>query len=200
MSRKRGKKVVEAGARKVRLKTSIQHVILHTVAAAGLLSVALLAPNALQVLRMFDRGRARRMNPKYLFAPAFQRLLMKGLVVFEEGKHGKSVRLTEAGEYELARMVARRPDTRTHRRWDGRWRLVIYDIREERTWARVQLRELLRTYGFHKLQNSVWVYPYDCEALVILLKSNFKIGWEALYLVVEKIEGDELLKKHFGLK
>ncbi len=97
-------------------------------------------------------------------------------------------------------MVASSPDTRKHHRWDKRWRMVVYDIKENRRGVRVKLQELLRGFGFYKLQNSVWIYPYDCEALMILLKADFKIGTDVLYAVVEKIENDQKLKTHFGLK
>lgn len=196
----RTKKIVEAEARRVRRRTSIQHVLLHTIAAAGVLSVALLAPNALQMLSMFDGGKARRMNPKYLFPSAFDRLLAKGLIRIERTGKGSSVRLTEDGKIELAKHVARRPDPRTHRRWDKRWRMVIYDIREQHKAVRLRLKELLCAFGFYRLQDSVWVYPYDSEALLILLKAHFRIGNEVRYLVVEHIENDRKLKSVFGLR
>jgi CRISPR/Cas system-associated endoribonuclease Cas2 len=192
-------KPVEEGARVVRRKTNIQHVLLHTIAAAGVLSVAMLAPNALQVLRMFDKGKNRKMNPKYFFGTVFEKLLAKGMVTIDQSKNGKRVRLTEHGKHELARMVAQNPDQRAHKRWDRRWRMVIYDIKEERKVVRMRLQQLLHSFGFYKLQNSVWVYPYDCEALLILLKADVKIGNEVLYMVVEKIENDQRLKKHFEL-
>lgn len=198
--KKKTKKIVEEGAKKVRFKTNIQHVVLHTVATAGVLSLAALAPNALQVLGMFDGGKKRIMNPKYLFGTAFEKLLLKGMIIIEHAEHGKRVRLTEKGKHELARMVARNPDTRIHKRWDKRWRMVTYDINEKRKVVRRKLQELLHAFGFYKLQNSVWVYPYDCEALLILLKANYKIGGEVLYAVVEKIENDQKLKDHYGLK
>ncbi|MEK7118777.1 MAG: CRISPR-associated endonuclease Cas2 [Patescibacteria group bacterium] len=200
MTRKHIEGVVEREARAIRRRTNIQHVLLHTISVAGVLSVALLAPNALQVLKMFDRGKARAMNPKYLFGSAFTKLLLKGHIVVENTGHGKRIRLTEIGEQALAQMISRHPDTRKHKRWDKRWRLVIYDIRERQRRIRMRLQELLLRFGFYKLQNSVWVYPYDSEELVILLKANFKVGQEVLYLVVEKIENDRPLKEYFGLK
>ncbi len=200
MERKKHRKIVEEGAKVVRRRTNIQHVLLHTIASAGVLSVALLAPNALQVLRMFDAGKARQMNPKYLFGSAFEKLLQKGMVKIEMTSRGKRVRLTELGEHEFARMVARHPDRRVHKHWDKRWRMVIYDISEEKKHIRLRLQEMLREFGFYKLQNSIWIYPYDCEALMILLKADFKIGGEVLYAVVEKIENDQPIKKYFALK
>jgi len=58
---------------------------------------------------------------------------------------------------------------------------------------------MLQNVGCVRLQNSVWVYPYDCEEVVELLKANYKIGEELLYIIAEKIEGDQWLKKYFKL-
>lgn len=192
-------KGVEHRARIVRRNTNIQHVLLHTVAIAGFLSVALLAPNALQVLKTFDRGKARRMNPKYLFASTLQKLLLKRHLEFVTKGGTKHLHLTEEGKRELALMVVRQPDSRSHTRWDRRWRMVIYDIKESRKLKRNTLKGLLRNFGFKRLQDSVWVYPHDCEALVMLLKADFQFGQEVLYVVVESIENDALLKKSFGI-
>lgn len=43
------------------------------------------------------------------------------------------------------------------------------------------------------------MYPYDCEDLVTLLKADFKIGKELVYMIVENIEYDRDLKKLFCL-
>ena len=59
---------------------------------------------------------------------------------------------------------------------------------------------MLRAIGFYKLQASVWVYPYDCEDLIVLLKKDFLLGKEVAYILAEEIEGEWILKKHFGLK
>lgn len=197
--KKGNKKIIELGAKIVRRRTNIQHVLLSTIATAGVLSVMLLAPNALQVLRMFDKGKSRKMNPKYLFGSAFEKLILKKLIKIEVAGEHKRVRLTKEGQHELAMMIARNPDKRMHQRWDKRWRMVIYDIKESHKHSRVKLQALLRVFGFYKLQNSVWVYPYDCEALMILLKADFKIGNEVLYVVVEKIENDKHMRKYFNL-
>ena len=54
--------------------------------------------------------------------------------------------------------------------------------------------------GFVRLQDSVWVYPYDCEDLIVLLKADFKIGKDVLYMIVDEMEGDTHLRKEFGLR
>ena len=57
----------------------------------------------------------------------------------------------------------------------------------------------MQEYGFIRLQDSVWVYPYDCEDLIALAKANFRIGFDVLYMIVERIERDTHLREHFAL-
>ncbi len=193
---------IEQEAKQIRTKTSIQKILLQAIATAGFLSIALLAPSALQLLAQREEGagRKRRMNPKYLIDNAFNKLLTRGHIRLEIGAHGKVARLTNEGRHALGRMIATAPDTRKHKRWDKRWRMVIYDIKEKRRGTRVALQRRLRSFGFYQLQASVWLYPYDCEALLVLLKAEFKIGQDVLYGVIEKVEGDKQAKEYFGLK
>ena len=53
--------------------------------------------------------------------------------------------------------------------------------------------------GFVRLQDSVWVYPYDCEDLITLLKADFRVGKDVLYLIVDSIENDKYLRAEFNL-
>src|SRR3989344_7150077 len=44
-------------------------------------------------------------------------------------------------------------------KWDGLWRLVVFDISEENRKLRDLLRRKLRSLGFAMFQKSVWVTP-----------------------------------------
>ena len=57
----------------------------------------------------------------------------------------------------------------------------------------------MREIGFVRLQDSVWVYPYDCEDFIALLKAELKIGRDVLYAIVDTIEHDKNLRQHFNL-
>lgn len=46
--------------------------------------------------------------------------------------------------------------------WDGRWRLVIFDIPEKRRSARDLLRSKLKQWGFVHWQKSVWACKANC--------------------------------------
>ena len=75
----------------------------------------------------------------------------------------------------------------------------MFDIEESRNVLRNKIRKTLAAIGFLRLQNSVWIYPYPCENLIALLKADFQIGSELLYITADSIEYDIELRKSFDL-
>jgi DNA-binding transcriptional regulator PaaX len=176
--------------------TKIQKVVLQTIATAGILSVALLAPNALQALKIFGINKKSKINRERSINISRERLIKKGLV--EYSKNGM-LSLTITGQKQLAKIERMEFKVKIPKKWDGKWRVLIFDIQERKRLTRDKIRVTLNYIGFIKLQNSVWVYPYDCEDLITLLKADFGIGREVLYMIVDKIENDKTLRSHFKL-
>lgn len=178
-------------------RIDVQRVILGIIGMAGLISLAVMAPNAIQMLRIFKKRNPRHRSIPYIEG-AVGKLQKRGWVELKE-RNGKSfVRLTEKGEWELLKYKLKEK-TLHKKNWDGKWRLVIFDIKESRRIIRDRIRTDIITFGFVRLQDSVWVYPHDCEDLVVLLKAHCKIGKEVLYVISEKIENDGWLKRKFNL-
>ena len=66
-------------------------------------------------------------------------------------------RLTWHGR--LHALGGRDPQTRWSREWDGRWRLVLFNVPTAQNSHRDRLRRFLRDKGFGYLQKSVWITP-----------------------------------------
>lgn len=185
----------ERTAKRVRL-SRIQKAILGTVALAGVLSIAALAPNAAQLLHPLSKRLTRSQENSIKRA---RRLLeQKGLLSSEDSRLSH-LKLTSKGLALAAKIQHENYKIKPQRRWDGKWRVLIFDIPEKRRLTRVRIRLTLRNIGFARLQDSVWIYPYPCEEFVALLKEDFKVGYSVLYLVVEELEGDSRLRRTFGL-
>lgn len=107
--------------------------------------------------------------------------------------------LTRRGEALLRQWELRAQARKKPRKWDGKWRVLIFDIPERRKTLRSQIRRTLVEIGFVRLQDSVWVYPYDCEDFLMLLKADFRVGRELLYMIVDSLENDNHLRRSFGL-
>lgn len=181
-----------------KIRTSkIQGTILQTIAAAGILSVAILAPNAVKVISStFGLDKIISKNTKRSINESRSRLIKKGLVTYSKDGF---LSLTPLGIKVLEKLERRNFKIAKPKKWDGKWRVLIFDIKETHRGIRDNIRKTLNQIGFIKLQNSVWVYPYDCEDYITLLKTDFKIGKEVLYMIADKIENEKTLLKHFDL-
>lgn len=187
---------VEAEAKKKRRTRTIQNAVLMTVSIAGIIAIAAVAPNAAQLLK--TSGALARL--RYRAKTSLGRLKQKGEIEFVERDGKKYARLTEKGERTLALYKEKlRMTERPRKRWDKRYRLVIFDVPEKRRSTRERIRREVRGAGFLRVQDSAWIYPYDCEEFIALLKAELKIGKDVLYAVIESIENDRWIRKHFDL-
>jgi CRISPR-associated endonuclease Cas2 len=177
--------------------TKIQKAILAVIANAGLLTVAALAPNVLQSLQTFGLIPKTKRDKNHSINMSRDRLLKAGLIKYSEEHY---LCLTSAGEKVLKKFEFSNYNIVKPKRWDGKWRMLIFDIKEYHKPIREKVRNTLISIGFMKLQNSVWVYPYDCEDLITLIKADLAVGKEVLYVIADKIENDKNMLTYFGLK
>lgn len=189
--------ILERSARHDRRLGAFQKALLTAVVLGGVVLIAAVAPNAAQLLRFFP-GYKKGAKFNYQYKSALSRLAAKGCVVFVEKDGKRYARITEKGK-RMLQMETEKTAIAKKRRWDRRWRVVIFDIPERRKSVRVSLRRFMEEYGFVRLQNSVWIYPYDCEDLVALAKTNLRLGADVLYMIVERLERDNYLREHFSL-
>lgn len=188
---------LEEKTRRIVKRTKIQDAVLVSLYGAAAAALVLAAPNAVQILKSVDLNMARKRHPARRMSQALSRLVARGLI---RRAGGHRFELTEKGKRYATLMDQRgRLQFARERKWDGRWRIVIFDIWERRREARDRLRTRLQTIGFVKVQNSVWAYPYECEELIAFAKTELKLGKGLLYLIAEGIEGDGELRERFGL-
>lgn len=115
---------------------------------------------------------------KASLAQALKRLRENGLVDFVDDEK-IMVRLTDQGREKAVLAKIKLDD----RKWDGKWRLVIFDVPEKRRAVRDLLRSKLKQWDFIHLQQSVWASKKDCAAVLRdFIKS---VGIEDWVMVVE---------------
>ena len=87
------------------------------------------------------------------------RSLKAGYIEKIEKKGSVYIRITSQGQERIQRDF---PLLDFHRkRWDGKWRIVMFDISELEKEKRNYLRRKLRELGFGMLQESVFITPHD---------------------------------------
>ena len=186
---------LEKEVRERNKKVDLQNLILGTVGVAGIIAVGLVAPNVLRAMKKLGLFPHERQEESILASK--NRLIKKGLLEYNKRDE---LRITTKGKKVLAIKSFLNKKKEKKPKWDKKWRILIFDIPEGQKSDRDSLRHTLNTIGFMRLQDSVWVYPYNCEDLVTLLKMDLEIGENLLYMIVEAIENDTPIRKYFGLK
>ena len=86
------------------------------------------------------------------------------------------------------------------KRWDGKWRLLMFDIPERNSWARNLLRNKIREWNFAHIQRSVFITPFDCEKEIGAVLERLELQDAVLLMTVEHAGFlHNLLKKQFRL-
>jgi len=178
----------------------MQTIVLRALYTTGIISVALIAPNAVRLLAHLDRPKINRKKFYENVERTLWRLKRRGLITIEETDKKRFVRITQKGEVQIQKILVKNYQIPAPALWDGKWRMLIFDVREGRRHTRATLRLLLACAGFVRLQDSVWVYPYPCDEFIALVRAHLESGINEVRLVVaETIESDKILRKHFGL-
>ena len=85
------------------------------------------------------------------------------------------------------------------KKWDKQWRIVIFDIPNKFKKAREAIRKKLKELGFIKLQESVFVFPYECENEINFIVEVFQIRPFIRFIRANSVSNEEQLMINFGL-
>lgn len=178
----------------------MKNLLLRSLAVGGVISIALVAPKVTRLLKHFDRPAKSREQLYRRIAQGISRLEQDGLVVVSGEYAKRRVEITEKGLELMKKIEFDEYTIPEPAFWDGKWRVLIFDINERRRRVRDQLRRLLRGAGFIRIQDSVWVYPYSCDEFITLVRAHLKSGvGEVRFFVAESLESDKKLREGFGL-
>lgn len=179
-------------------KSEIAKDVFKTLFLVGAVSIAGSSPHFLSNLWR-EYGRWRK-YPKKRLRDTFSNLLRQGYIEVAEENHQVFITLTDEGKKKAGWLQIDALEIPKPKRWDDKWRLVIFDIAELKKKHREAFRGKLKQLGFYQLQKSVWAYPYDCRAEIDLLRDFFGLDKEELRLILaESIGSDRKIRKNFGL-
>ena len=133
-------------------------------------------------------------------ANALYYLKKKGLIKLERA--GQDIRITlshegkrRAGKYQINDLYIEKP-----KQWDGKWRIVLFDIPNTSHMIRNVFRGKLKEFGFALIQKSAWVYPFPCEKEIILLREFLGATSQQITLLeVDQLENSEKFRRIFKI-
>ncbi|MFA5098968.1 MAG: hypothetical protein WC461_01985 [Candidatus Paceibacterota bacterium] len=143
-------------------------------------------------------------NKKTAYARArkLRQLESKKLISFEELSDGE-VKITLTNKGKLLTRKYKLDDLRLDKtkKWDGKWRIIIYDIPENYKQARNAFGLKIRQLGLYPLQKSVLISPCDCMPEIEFLCAVFDINLNKYIHQITAIEipKEKEVKKWFNL-
>jgi len=129
-----------------------------------------------------------------------KRMAQKGFIKFVDKNRQLKFILTDKGK-KIAQdiFLFDFKNLKKPKEWDGKWRLVMFDIPENKRKLRNIIRFHLKRIGFVQIQASVWIYPYSCQEIITIIKTNFGFNNEVIYITAGSFEKDSEFKKLFKL-
>ena len=178
-----------------RAKTVI-NATLAIVALGGVLALGVIAPNLFSVVtHKLARNNKKRKEDYRQIWRRFYELRKKDLLEFDgEDEDGTLIyKVSDKGKKRIRRFVYEELVINKPKKWDGKWRLVIFDIPEKYRKVRSSFSLKLKKMGFYQCQKSVWIHPFQCNEEVNFLTDYLNIQpFVKVFKVEEMTDGKTL--------
>jgi len=140
-------------------------------------------------------ARKRRINRKQC-RDSLKGLVSRGHLKIVKKQNQEFVVLTKKG---ALRMMLQKAKMAKKEKWDGKWRVIIFDIPEDFNQVRDHFRRLLKENNFIKLQASVFISPYPLSREAIVYLNEVRLIKFVRIMKVEEMDNDKELRVRFNL-
>lgn len=130
---------------------------------------------------------------------SLRRLEKKRLISLKQEGEDLVIEFFKEGTYEVYKYKIKELMIKKPKKWDKKWRIVIFDIPEKKKVARNILRRKLEDLGFAFLQKSVFVYPYPCQKEMVFLIKILELEPYVVFIEADYISRQKHLARKFGL-
>jgi DNA-binding transcriptional regulator PaaX len=166
--------------------------ILQTIGVGAVVLGTLLVPGLPMALSpLMAPGKAGKQNAKR----SIKRLEEKDIIYLS----GDMIRLTKKGRELLKRIEAEDIIIKKPDKWDQVWHVVAYDIPDDDKQERDYFRTKLEGLGFLKVQESMYVFPYDCVQEIAVFAQSLGISPHVLHLTTRKLPRQAEYVKRFDI-
>lgn len=191
------KKEFSLSPKQIETFKKITDVALAVIAMAGIATVSIVAPNLLLALDklFFKKTTDRRLSSKekqVKATRAFYYLKSRGLIRLKSTGSDFKVSLTNLGKNKLSKLNFQAITVPKPSHWDGKWWLIAADIptKNYRRGAD-SLRKKLKQMGFHSLQRTLWLYPFNPCREIEFITNYYGIALFVTVMEISRLDEDD---------
>lgn len=178
-------------------RENTRNLLLEILKAGGEVTLMLTAPGATPYfMRPYMKG--EHLDEKK-FRDNIYRLQRSELISVASEGDEVTLALTEKGENKAIKMSFCDMKLKKPEKWDKKWRIVMFDVPDNRKTARNVFKATLDQLGFVTIQKSVYAHPYPCEDEIEIIRSVYEIRPFVQILTADSFEGDHKYLNRFGL-
>lgn len=170
--------------------------ILKGLAIGGFIIACFAIPNLAQVVTLFDPKHGRE---KYKIRRTIESLAKRKLVTVTEQGKNTLIKITERGRQRVVKFNLDEMELTRPKKWDGLWRIIIFDIPEKKKRIRDEINFRLKGMGFEPVQKSTFITPFPCKKEIDFLGEYFYIRDNVKYILAREIDGEDELKEKWDL-
>lgn len=181
MNRKRDKAVIGG----------LTKALLLTLGAGVVIGTALVFPGVGLLYKEFKKQQWEDAKKRGVLRSTIKRLEKQKLISWKEKDGELQIALEEKGrkrilEYKIDTLILKDAS-----KWDGLWRVVIFDIPEDNRKAREFFREKLKNLGLQQLQKSVFITRLECKDEIDFLRHSLEISPYVSYILAKDVSSIE---------
>lgn len=139
-------------------------------------------PNFSKLRHLYQKEQAKQDFIKFINS-----LKQRGYIKIKKLENKKGIILTPKGTEKILK-IKFKAEKEKRKREDGKWQMIIFDIPEKKHYLRDLLRERLRLLGYQKLQQSVWICPYDTFKEMGVFIRNHSLDTYVKFFLIEERE------------
>ncbi|MCK5588700.1 MAG: CRISPR-associated endonuclease Cas2 [Candidatus Pacebacteria bacterium] len=149
----------------------------------GLVGVtAMMNPRAFDLIKQVDGIKKTRRRK---IQRAIHKIHENGLIT----QKGNKYYLTSKGFVILNNYKIKTLKISVSKKWDGYFRIVMFDIPEDKKYARDSLNKKLQDLGFLTLQKSVFIYPHNCQKEFEQIGDFFDVNENIVFIKTKTLSG-----------
>lgn len=130
---------------------------------------------------------------------AIDRLYESKWINFKYNEKDKSntIVVTREGKKVALNFKAHQMKIKPTKKWDGKWRVVTFDVPEKARYVRDGIRAALKRMEFFEYQKSVFIHPFECQDEVDFIIEFYEARPWVRFLIVESLDNEFHLLTHF---